>query len=90
MASSEAAVRGAQEVGASSNPQAQLHLKLAQEQLAHAKQLMNEGENRRADFLLLRADADAELAIALAREVTTRTAAEQASSQVQSLKQRPQ
>jgi len=90
MASSEAAIRGAQEVGSSSDPQAQLHLKLAQEQLVQAKQLMNDGDNKRADYVLLRADADAELAIALAREVSTKAAAEQASQQVQTMRQRPQ
>ena len=86
MATSTAAVRGAQESGASSNPQAALHLKLAQEQLEQAKQLMADGDNKRAEFVLLRADADAELAVALAREASARQQAEQAREEVKQLK----
>jgi hypothetical protein len=63
-----AAVRGAEEAGASSVPRAALHLKLAEEQIAHARTLMENGENERADAMTIRAYNDAELAVALARE----------------------
>jgi hypothetical protein len=69
-ADAQAATRAAQEVAAGTNnpPAAQLHLRLAQEGIARARGLMANGENRKADFALVRAKADAELALALARE----------------------
>lgn len=86
MAESESAVRGAQEVGAQNEPQAALHLKLAQEQIDQAKQLMADGDNQRADFVLMRADADAELAVSLARQATARQQAKDAQNQLAKLK----
>lgn len=68
VASSLAAVRGAEEAGAAQVPEAALHLKLAQEQIDRAKQLMEDDENKRAEDLAVRAYQDAELALALARE----------------------
>jgi hypothetical protein len=68
LVSAQAAMRAAQEVGANSNPQAQLHAQLAREELARAKKLINDGDNERAERLLLRATADAELAVAVTRE----------------------
>jgi len=69
---SQAAVRAAQEVGAERVPQSALHLKLAQEQVDKGRRLMNEGDNEEANLMLQRAQADAELAIALAREESMR------------------
>ncbi len=68
MADAESAQRSAREVGANNEPSAQLSLKLADEQIAQARTAMKDGENERADSLLIRAKADAELAIAKARE----------------------
>jgi hypothetical protein len=65
---SEAAIRAALEVGAEDTPQAALHLKMARDQVRSAKALMVEHENDRARHLLRRAEADANLAIALAKE----------------------
>lgn len=65
VASSEAAIRAAQETGSKGVPQAALHLKLAEEQLQSAKALIRDNDNKRADYVLMRAQADAELAIAL-------------------------
>jgi Domain of unknown function (DUF4398) len=86
MADSESAVRAAQEVGGQNEPQAALHLKLAQEQIDQAKQLVADGDNQRADFVLMRADADAELAVSLAREATARAAAKTAQDQLAQIK----
>lgn len=86
MADSESAVRAAQEVGGQNEPQAALHLKLAQEQIDQAKALMADGDNQRADFVLMRADADAELAVALARQATARQQAKDAQDQLAKLK----
>ena len=68
LADAEAASRSAQEVGASSQPAAKLHVKLADEQITRAKALIANGDNDEATYVLLRARADAELALALARE----------------------
>ncbi len=86
IASSEAAVRAAQEVGAQNEPKAALHLKLAQEQLERAKGHVKEGENDRAEFELLRAKADAELAVELAREAAAKKEAQEVLEQVEKLK----
>ena len=65
VASSEAAIRAAQEMGSRDIPRAALHLKLAEEQLERAKKLIENDENERAAYVLSRAEADAELALAL-------------------------
>jgi Domain of unknown function (DUF4398) len=68
MAEAEAASRSAREVGADSQPAAKLKVTLADEQIAEAKARIAKGDNERATYLLVRARADAELALALAHE----------------------
>jgi hypothetical protein len=68
LADAESANRSARELGADKKTAAQLNLKLADEEIEAAKAQIKAGDNRRADFILLRAKADAELALALARE----------------------
>lgn len=68
VASALAATRGAEEAGALQHPQAALHLKLAEDQITRARQLMEEEKNERARSVAVRAYQDAELAIAIARE----------------------
>ena len=68
MVSAQSALRAADEVGSAKVPQAQLHAQLAKEQIARAKQLIEDGENAEAKRVLLRAKADAELAVALSRK----------------------
>ena len=68
LAEAQSAERSARELGANSAPDAQLSLKLADEQIALAQKAMSNGDNQRADSLLIRARADAELAVVLARE----------------------
>lgn len=68
LANSMAAARGASEAGAAEVPEAQLQLKLAQEEIEAAKKLIEDEEYERADYMTLRAYYDAELALALARE----------------------
>ena len=71
IASAEAALRGASEVGAAQVPRAALHLKLSEEQIDKAKRYIQDGYNQRAELALRRAQADAELALSLAREQHT-------------------
>ncbi len=78
MADAESAERAAREVGADNQPDAQLSLKLADEQISQAKTAMADDENARAESLLVRAKADAELAIAQSREKNARVAGQNA------------
>jgi hypothetical protein len=86
LTTAEAAIRGASEVGAGNVPRAQLHLQLAQEQTDKAKRLMQDGYNERAELTLKRAQADAELAIAIAKEYETTERAKRAQAKLEQLK----
>lgn len=82
LAASEASVRGAEEAGARQLPSAALHLKLAQDEIASATALSENGEGEAADRMLARAQMDAELAHALAKEQSAKEAAEAVMNQV--------
>ena len=86
LASAEAAARSARELGAEREPKASLHLRLASEQIEQAKKLMSDGDNQRADLVLQRAGADAELAVMLAKENTARAEADEAQGRVKQIK----
>lgn len=86
LTTAEAAIRGAEEVGATRVPRAALHLKLAEEQTDKARRLMEEDYNERAELTLKRAQADAELAIAIAKEHETVSKAEAQQTKVEQLK----
>jgi hypothetical protein len=88
LASAEAGIRAAAEVGAEGVPQAALHLKLARDQVDQAKGLVQRGDRDRATVVLDRAEADAALSLALARESAARAEAAAVLAQVQSLRQR--
>ncbi len=88
METSAATIRAAQEVGASEVPQAALHVQLAREQAEQAKGLLEQGERERAESLFARAQADADLALALAREDVDKVAAQQALDNVRTLQAR--
>jgi hypothetical protein len=86
LADAESAERSAGELGAANEPAAKLSLQLAQEQISQAKVAMADGDNAKADRLLIRAKADAELAIVQARE--TGAKADQAAAVEDSAAQR--
>jgi hypothetical protein len=81
MADVQSANRSATELGAQKNPRAELHLKLAEEQLDQARKAVAEEDHERAEGLLMRAKADAELAVALTREDSAKTQATKAVDQ---------
>lgn len=83
--SSTSAIRAAEEVGASNVPRASLHLQLAREELDRAKGLADKGKKDEAASQLLRAEADAELAVMLSREQTEKSEAAQAMERVRRL-----
>jgi hypothetical protein len=83
---SQAEIRGAEEAGAENTPKAALHLKMARDHVTNAQRLIVEEEFEDAALILRRAEADAQLAIALAREAKARSEAETAMRKVQELK----
>jgi len=87
VAASEASIRAAEEVGAPGVPPAALHLQLAREQVEVARELIRQHRNERARYMLLRAEADAELALSLAREHAVQADAQRALDQVHGLQQ---
>jgi len=88
LASAEATARGAAEVGAEGTPQASLHLKMARDQIAQARGMMGKGDNEGASMVLSRAEADAELSLALARETAARAEANAVIQEAQTLRQK--
>jgi hypothetical protein len=82
----ESAVGKAQGAGAPNVPAAALSLKLAQEEVQKAKQLMQDGDNKRAETMLMRAQADADLAFAQARAEQSKNEAQKATEQVKELR----
>ena len=84
---STSGIRAAEEAGAAKVPQASLHLQLAKEELAQAKELSAKGKKEKAASMLLRAEADAELAVVLSREDAERTEANAAVARVRQLRQ---
>jgi len=90
LAQPQAAVRAATEMGAANQPKASLYLKLAEDNLTRADRLIREGHNENAELVLMQADADAELALLLAKENLARNDAEAAKRKVSDLRRRVQ
>ena len=84
------AIRAASEMGADSNPQAQLHLKFAKDQVAKADQLLKDGDKDGATLALMQADADAELALELTKEEKMQGEAKAARAKIQDLQAKTQ
>lgn len=84
---STSGIRAAEEVGAHQVPQAALHLQLAKEELQKAKNLDANGEHDMAKSMLMRSEADAELAVLLSREDSDRAEAQAAVKSVQDLRE---
>jgi hypothetical protein len=85
IASAEAAIRNARELGAERIPDASVHLELAERQLARAMSDIDRGDAHDARWMVVRADADAHLALALTREARTREAADEMAARVHDL-----
>ena len=83
---STSGIRAAEEAGAAKVPQASLHLQLAKEELELAKGLAARGETENAASMLLRAEADAELAVALSRGDAEKAEAMEAVERVRQLR----
>lgn len=88
LTSSQAAIRAAEVGGAPEDPQAALLVKKSKDGVAEAKKKIEDGDNHEAKLLLMMAESDAELALALAQELTMKREAEAARKQVEDLRQR--
>ncbi len=86
LSKAKAVVRAADEVGAKDAPRAALHLKMANDQIASAEELIERKKMKDARHLLMRAEADAELSIALAKAASKEQEAVEALAKVQKLK----
>ena len=83
---STSGIRAAEEAGAAKVPQASLHLQLAKEELEFAKGLAAKGKKEEAVSMLLRAEADAELAVVLSHEDAEKSEAMAAMERVRQLR----
>lgn len=68
LATSRAAIRAADELGAGKVPKASLHLQMAREGCDKAEKLIADKKNDQAKYVLMRAESDAELSLMLAKE----------------------
>ena len=82
--SAEEAVKAAVREGARTDPRALSQLHLAESEIVRARALIRQGEYPEAESLLKRAEADAEVAEALAREAHVRAQADAARTHVAS------
>jgi hypothetical protein len=87
LTSSEASIRGAEEVGANGVPAARLHLQLARDQTETAKKMAENGDER-ALLVLSRAQSDADLALELAREANVHKDAVKAAEDLKAVRDR--
>jgi hypothetical protein len=71
--------------GANDVPEAKLHLKLAEEDLAKSKKLIDQ-DNRRAASLIALARVEAQLALSLAKQQVAQDAARKAQADLQKAK----
>ncbi|HEU4412061.1 MAG TPA: DUF4398 domain-containing protein [Polyangiaceae bacterium] len=83
MGNAQASIRGAEVAGARGEPTAALHLRLAQENYDKAIKMAKDGDTERAKLVLQRSEADAELALLLAKEHTERAEAQRLMEQAQ-------
>jgi hypothetical protein len=86
----KATVRAAQEAGAEGTPQAELHLKMANDELASVQKAMADNDNDRARLLLNQAQSDADLSLALARGAADKQAAQAAQARIVDLSKQAQ
>jgi hypothetical protein len=87
LTSAKEAVSAAEAVGAKDEPQADLHLKMAQDGIIEAEKHIAENENKEAVPLLERAIADAELARELTDEAKKQRSADEALARLQTLQE---
>ena len=91
LTSAKAAIRGAEEAGAKTIPKGALYLKMARDHVEEAEGLIEGGKKLDvAKHLLVRAEADADLAIVLAKEAKAHHEHAEAKSQLNQLREENQ
>jgi hypothetical protein len=90
LTAAKASISGAEVGGAAADPRAQLHLQRAKEGVAKAEKLIAEDDNEEAASVIERATADADLALALAREAGAKGEATETKEQLDRLKKSTQ
>jgi len=80
---SEQAVQDAQAAGADRQPAAAKYLELAQGELTQGKRLSDTGEPRKAETMLAKAEWDAKLATAKAKEGTSQAEVQRLADELQ-------
>lgn len=83
--SSAAAIRTAQELRADETQASRVRLQSAVDEYAEAQRLIADGDGEKAERLLSRAEADAELAMALAKQARSERAAVAARAELQNV-----
>jgi hypothetical protein len=86
LARSQGAVMAAEQMNAGADPDSALYLKFAHEQMADAKRQLVNGNSERASYVLLRAEADADVAMSYARAKSAADEAQKTLGEVQQLK----
>ncbi len=87
--SADSAWKGARAAGAETFPAADVHLKNAEKGIQEAKELIKNGDNEKADYVLQVAKAEADLATSLTRENAVKQEADRKQDQVKALQQQP-
>ena len=83
--SSAAAIRTAEELRAGETPASRQRLQYAVDEYAQAQRLIADGDGEKAERMLSRAEADAELAVALAKQARSGRAAASAQAELQNV-----
>lgn len=78
-------IAAAEERSITDNPQAEHHLQLAKDATEESVRLKKDGDERGAQLALMRADADADLALALLRQDAARAEVQQAQERIDQL-----
>ncbi len=90
VAGAQNAVATADQVGASNSPDGASRLAQAKEELAMAQRLDAKGEKRHADLMYLRAEADARVSVAAAKQDNLSSEAQRIQEQIRVLRQASQ
>lgn len=83
----QSTIRGAEEIGASGVPTANLHLQLAKDEADTAQKMASSGDQRSV-LVMARAESDAELALGLVREAKVHAEAIRAADDLKAVRAR--
>ena len=86
ISASQQSIQRANQTSVTNDSEAAIQLSTAKRELAEARTLQAAGENRHADLMYLRADADARLAMSTARQRGISAEAQQVREQVRELR----